>query len=452
MTELVIKKNKIEVPNWFLKNYQLLEENNNGALPDLLKSVRKDAYQKLIDIGFPTQKVEDWKYTAIHSIIEKNFKLSNLSDAWKDQLIISKVHNLIEQNHTITNLSPNIITFIDGHFIETLSKIHKSEEIIISNIKKILKENPETISNYLNKYNQIENGFNALNDIFFDDGILVQVKDNTVEDNPIVIVYVQSNSDELIINPRNLIIVGNNSKVRVVEFYISLDEAKSFTNTISEIFVAENSYLEHYKFHNESLKCYHVGKIQAHLERNSNLTSHNFSFGGAITRNDINIILDGEGAEGHMYGLYFAKDKQHVDNHTLVDHAKPHCFSNEFYKGILTENSRGVFNGKIIVRKGSQKTNAYQSNKNLLLSGNAKIDTKPQLEIFADDVKCTHGATVGQVDDDALFYLRARCIDEKTAKTLLVNAFANDVLSNITFEPLKERIDNFILNKMKELL
>ncbi|MGB9664663.1 MAG: Fe-S cluster assembly protein SufD [Ignavibacteria bacterium] len=452
MSELVIKKNKIEISDWYLKNFEILEEHNNGSIPDFVKSLRKDSIQKLIEIGFPTQKVEDWKYTNILPIIDRKYKLSNISENWKDKIVISKAKELIERDSIISDLSSNQIVFIDGHFIDELTKVQYVDDLKITNLKKAFIEHSDQLIKYFNKYNKIENGFNALNNTFFNDGAFISIRENLVEDEPIVVIFIQSNKEEQLINPRNLILVGKNSKVRIIEIYLSLNGASSFTNTISEIFVAENSFLEHYKFQNESLNGFHIGKIQTYLERNSNFSSHNLSFGAAIGRNDINIILDGEGAEAHMYGLYFVKDKQHIDNHTLVDHAKPHCLSNEFYKGILAENSRGVFNGKIIVRKGAQKTNAYQSNKNLLLSGNAKIDTKPQLEIFADDVRCTHGATVGQVDDDSLFYLRARGIDEKTARSLLVNAFANDVLENTTFEPLKDKISDFVINQMSQIL
>ncbi|MCX8056919.1 MAG: Fe-S cluster assembly protein SufD [Ignavibacteria bacterium] len=452
MAELVVKKNKIEVSDWYLKNFELLEEHNNGSIPDYVKKIKKDSLEKLIDFGFPTQKVEDWKYTNILPIIENNFKPSNFSNSWQNSEIIEKAKILIESDPIISNLSSNQLVFIDGHFVEDLSKTQNNEKLEIYSLRKALKEKSEIFEKHFNQYSKIENGFNALNNLFFSDGIFLHAKDNLVEDEPIVVIFVQSGVDEHIINPRNLIIVGNNSKIRLIETYISLGNFKNFTNTITEIFISENSFIEHYKFQNESTSGYHIGKIQTQLERNSNFTSHNLAFGGLITRNDVNIVLDGEGAESHFYGLYFVKDHQHVDNHTLVDHAKPHCLSNEFYKGILAENSRGVFNGKIIVRKGAQKTNAYQSNKNLLLSGNAKIDTKPQLEIFADDVRCTHGATVGQVDDDSLFYLRARGIDYNTARSLLVNAFANDVLNNMTFEPLKDKISDFVIEQMNKIL
>jgi len=452
MSELVIKKNKIEVSDWYLKNFEILEKHNNGSIPDFVKEIKKYSREKLVELGFPTQKIEDWKYTNILPIVEKNFKLSNFSETWKDKELIEQAKNLIDADPIISDLSSNQIVFIDGHFVKELSKFHSSEDFEIFSLKQAIYEKNKFVQAHFNKYSQIENGFNALNNLFFNDGVFVNIKDNLVEDEPIVVIFLQSGKEEQLINARNLIVVGNNSKVRLVEIYLSLNETQNFTNTITEIFINENSFFEHYKLQNESINGYHIGKIQTQMEKNSNFTSHNLSFGGAITRNDINIVLDGEGAESHFFGLYFVKDKQHVDNHTLVDHAKPHCLSNEFYKGILADSSRGVFNGKIIVRKGAQKTNAYQSNKNLLLSGNAKIDTKPQLEIFADDVRCTHGATVGQIDDDSLFYLRARGIDEKTARSLLVNAFANDVLFNMTFEPLRDKISDFVINQMNSIL
>ncbi|MFN4110688.1 MAG: Fe-S cluster assembly protein SufD [Ignavibacteria bacterium] len=452
MTELVLKKNKIEVSDWYLKNLEILEAHNNGSIPDFIKEIKKSSLNKLMEIGFPTQKIEDWKYTNILPIVEKNFKPSNLIDSWRNKQIIEATKKLIDNDPILANLSSNQLVFIDGHFVEALSKTQNTDDFEILPIKKAIKEKLEPVKKHFNRYVEIENGFNALNNLFFSDGIFINVKDNIVEDEPIVIVFVQSGVDELMINPRNLIVVGNNSKIRLIESYISLEASQNFTNTITEIFISENSFLEHYKFQNESILGFHIGKTQTQLERNSNFISHNLAFGGLITRNDINIVLDGEGAESHFYGLYFVKDKQHIDNHTLVDHSKPYCLSNEFYKGILSENSRGVFNGKIIVRKGAQKTNAYQSNKNLLLSGNAKIDTKPQLEIFADDVRCTHGATVGQIDDDSLFYLRSRGIDEKNARSLLINAFANDVLSNMTFEPLRYKINDFVIEQLNQIL
>ncbi len=452
MTEVLVNKKKYNVSEWYIKNFELLNQQFNGSLPIDIKQIRKESFDQLIEIGFPTVKVEDWKYTNVLPIVNKNFKLSNFSETWIDKNTIEKAKRVLILDKIVANLSSNQIVFIDGHFIEELSNVQNSNNLKLLPLSLAFKDVSEIVNQHFNKYSQIENGFNALNTSFFVDGYFLHVGDNLTEDEPIVAIFIQSSTEEQMINVRNLVHVGNNSNVKVLEVFLSLNDSEDFTNSITEINVSENSFAEHYKFQNESLKSYHIGKVQSNLARNSNFTSHNITFGGALTRNDVNFVLNGEGSEAHIYGLFFVKDHQHVDNHTMVDHAMPHCLSNEFYKGILAENSRGVFNGKIIVRKGAQKTNAYQSNKNLLLSGNAKIDTKPQLEIFADDVRCTHGATVGQVDDESLFYLRSRGIDEKSARSLLVNAFANDVLMNMSFEPLRDKINDFVINQMDQIL
>lgn len=452
MTEVTLNKKKYNVSEWYIKNFELLNQQLNGSHPNDIKQIRKESFEKLLEIGFPTVKVEDWKYTNVLPIVNKNFKLSNFSENWKDKNVLEKTKSVLISDPIIANLSSNQIVFIDGHFIEELSTFRNSDNFKLLPLNIAFNDFSEILNQHFNKYSQIENGFNALNNSFFVDGYFLHVEDNLIEDEPILAIFIQSSAEDQMINVRNLAHIGKNSNVKIFEVYISLFEAENFTNSITEINLSENSFVEHYKFQNESLKSFHIGKVQSNLARNSNFTSHNISFGGALTRNDVNIVLNGEGSEAHMYGLFFVKDHQHVDNHTMVDHAMPHCLSNEFYKGILAENSRGVFNGKIIVRKGAQKTNAYQSNKNLLLSGNAKIDTKPQLEIFADDVRCTHGATVGQVDDESLFYLRSRGIDEKSARSLLVNAFANDVLMNMSFEPVRDKINDFVINQMNQIL
>lgn len=449
MTDVLIDKKKIEVSDWYLQNFKLIEEKQNGNIIHFVQQLRNEAIKQLKELGFPSTKNEEWKYTQVLPIVQKNFLPSSLAEIPKNK--INDIRKLIKENPIFSNLSSNQLVFIDGKFCESLSTIESNGELVVSPIRNAFDNYSDLILKHFNKYSRIENGFNALNNAFFSDGLLVYAKDNLVEDEPIVAIFVQSGDEEFLIAPRNLVIIGKNSQIKIIEIYISLTDVQNFSNVITEIFLDENSKVEHYKFQDESLNSYHIGKIQGECNRNANLVSHNLVFGAALSRNDINIVLNGEGAEGHMYGLFFVKDSQHCDNHTLFDHAKPHCISNEFYKGILADNSKGVFNGKIIVRKGAQKTNAYQQNKNLLLSGNARIDTKPQLEIFADDVRCTHGATVGQIEEASLFYLRARGIDEKTARTMLVNAFANDVLMNMTLEPFRDKINDYVINLMNRI-
>jgi Fe-S cluster assembly protein SufD len=250
--------------------------------------------------------------------------------------------------------------------------------------------------------------------------------------------------------PRNLLVAGKNSQASVVEVYLTRGEGTSFTNIVTEIVVQENANLEHTKIQNEGSQAFNIGTTQVYQARDSKFFSVTISLNGAIIRNDLNIVLDDQNCEANLYGLYMPTGKTHIDNHSLVDHAKPHSYSNELYKGILDGKSTGVFNGKIFVRQDAQKTNAFQSNRNILLSKDASMNTKPQLEIFADDVKCSHGATTGQLDEDMLFYLRARGIGLDKARALLMYAFAGDVINQVKIEAVRHYIESAIASRLSE--
>jgi Fe-S cluster assembly protein SufD len=249
-------------------------------------------------------------------------------------------------------------------------------------------------------------------------------------------------------HPRNLVVLGAGSQAIVVESYVGLNQGQYFTNAVSEIVAGSDCVLDHTKLQRESDRAFHVATLQFHQDRNSNVTSHSISLGGSLVRNDLNLVLDAEGCQALLNGLYLTKGTQHIDNHTRIDHAKPHCESRELYKGILDDRSTGVFNGKILVRQNAQKTNAKQTNKNLLLSEEALVNTTPQLEIFADDVKCTHGATIGRLNEDELFYMRSRGIGEESARTLLTYAFASDILGAMKLKPIQCQIDLVLLNRL----
>jgi Fe-S cluster assembly protein SufD len=264
-----------------------------------------------------------------------------------------------------------------------------------------------------------------------------------------VFVATKSNAD-FVVHPRNLVIVGRRAQAKIIESYVSVSDNVYFTNAVTEIVVGEGSVLEHQRVQFESAQAFHVGAIHAHLERSSNFVSNSVSFGGGLVRNGISAVLGGEGAEATLNGLYAGIGTQLVDNHTIIDHATPHCSSHELYKGILDNRSRGVFNGKIVVRKDAQKTDAKQTNKNLILSDDAMVDTKPQLEIFANDVRCTHGATIGQLDDDAIFYLRARGIGAEKARDMLIDAFASDVIDRIGVETVRGRIGTLLRRRLEK--
>jgi Fe-S cluster assembly protein SufD len=277
------------------------------------------------------------------------------------------------------------------------------------------------------------------------------VRDGKVVDKPVQVLYLNGGSDAVLSTPRNIIVAGKNSQLSIISNYYGFMPGVYFTNVVSDLYAGEHAVVDYYKIQNENDEAFHIEKFQGRQEKGSVLNHFNFTFGGAIVRNDINTVLEGENIETHYYGFYLANGKRHVDNHTFVDHAKPHCVSNELYKGILDDNARGVFNGKIIVRRNAQKTNAYQQNKTILLSKGATIDTKPQLEIFADDVKCTHGATVGHLDDTANFYIRTRGIPDELAKSMLIRAFANDIVEMVKIDPMREKLNHMVFENLHRI-
>jgi Fe-S cluster assembly protein SufD len=290
--------------------------------------------------------------------------------------------------------------------------------------------------------------FVALNTMLASGGVFIHVDKNVVIEAPVHIVHVASSSEEIIINPRNLIVLEENSQLRVVESFVTVEgSAKIFNNALTEMFVAENGVLNHDKIQEEGDNGHLLNTTQVLQKKQSVFSTNNFTLSGMFVRNNLNIVLDDEHIESHLNGLYLTKGTQSVDNHTLVDHRKPNCNSNELYKGIIEEKSSATFNGKIFVRKDAQKTNAFQSNKNILLSDDGTINTKPQLEIYADDVKCSHGTSTGKLDEDKIFYLRARGLSEDSAKKLLMHAFASEVVENVKIKELRDYIEQKITNR-----
>jgi Fe-S cluster assembly protein SufD len=290
--------------------------------------------------------------------------------------------------------------------------------------------------------------FAALNSAFVDDGAYVRVRDGVVLDTPLQLLFVSSAvtassapAATMTTHPRTLVVLGANSQSQIVETYVGLPGQGYFTNAVTEVFVGENAVLDHYKVQEESVEAFHIASMHVRAARNANFSSHSFALGGKLVRNDAVATMAGAGSECTLNGLYLADGDRLVDNHTTIDHAEPHCPSHEVYKGIIGGKARAVFNGKIIVRPDAQKTDAKQTNRALLLSDGATINTKPQLEIFADDVKCTHGAAIGQLDEDALFYLRARGLTLQDARDMLIHAFAGEILDRVRIEPLRAALE-----------
>jgi Fe-S cluster assembly protein SufD len=341
------------------------------------------------------------------------------------------------------------IVFVNGVFNETLSTLAAIPEgISILPLHTALKSQSSLIDTHFGKYLKPEfNGLVAANTALARNGLFIHIPKGKMLDKPVHLISVSAGANPFI-QLRNLVIAEESAEVSVLETTASADNGESFTNIVTEIAAAANAKVNHYKLQLENTNSVQTNVTQIHQAQDSNCQSFTITLGGGLVRNDLNFTLGAQNCESHLYGLYISGGSQHIDNHSFVDHAMPHCFSNEFYKGIMMEQSTGVFNGKILVRPDAQKTNAYQSNKNVLLSEEAKINTKPQLEIFADDVKCSHGATTGQLDEEALFYLRARGIDVQAARALLTYAFAADVLDHVALEPLKEYLETAVHTKL----
>ena len=395
---------------------------------DPLTKLRNEAIAAFQQTGFPTTKNEEWKYTNVQPLVKKGFEPLESKPELKSELHLD----------TIERLKANRLVFVDGWLNENYSQIIDSKEnITIAPISSQLEN--DSIS-YLGKQgNSQTDGFAAWNAAHFQDGAFIHIPENVTLQHPVLLYHISTGGTlGKVSAPRNLIIAGGNSNSSVIVCYQNLTEEKSTTNSVTEIFVGENAGLDYIKIQSRTKGYSHIGNVLVSQQRDSRFNAWAFTFGGDLIRNNLNITLNGENCETQLYGLYVVSGNDHVDNHVSVDHVKPHCHSNQLYKGLLNGSSSGAFSGRIIVEQDAQKTNAFQSNKNILLSDKATVNSKPMLEIFADDVKCSHGSTSGQLDEDAVFYIRSRGIDEQHAKNILYHAFAWEVVDKITNPELKE--------------
>jgi Fe-S cluster assembly protein SufD len=374
--------------------------------------------------GIPTNKHEDYKYCNLDSVFKKEFK--NIEQNF---VTVSNINDF-KLADTIT------LVVINGQYSDALS-----DKIILKGVS-LSKLSSLTSNSAIASLANVQNdAFIALNTAFSEDGFYLTIEKGTTLQIPIHILYISSSTSEVLVNTRNLIKLEENAEATIVEEQITIGEGKIFTNYLSEKIVGENARLICSTLQNEGSKGFSVNTNQVKVERYGNYNHTTITLSGQVVRNNHNVVLIGENCEAHLNGLFLAKDNQLIDNHTLVDHQVPNCQSNELYKGIANDKSTGVFNGKIYVRKDAQKTNAYQSSKNILLSDDATINTKPQLEIYADDVKCSHGTSTGKIDENALFYLNARGIGKESAKKMLLNSFAQEVISKIEVESLRDLIN-----------
>jgi Fe-S cluster assembly protein SufD len=431
-----------EETNIYLSNFEQFEKDTAKSARPFLNRIRKAAIARFAELGFPTLRDEDWKFTNVTPIAKIPFKPAVASD--RNGLTVAKLSPVSFQ----TGVGDRLV-FVNGHYAPDLSTLRPLPKgVMVSSLATVLTTQPEAVEPYLARYAKYQqHAFTALNTAFIQDGAFVYIPKGQVVEEPIHLVFVATSDGEgHVAHLRNLVVAGANSQVKLVESYIGLADEVYFTNAVTEIVASDGAVIDHYKLQREGTEAFHVATTQVHQDRGSKFSTHAIQFGGALVRNEVRSVLDAEGCECTLNGLYLADGRQHVDNHTVIDHAKPHCASHELYKGILNGKAHGVFNGKIFVRQDAQKTDAKQTNQTLLLSEEAVIDTKPQLEIYADDVKCTHGATVGQLQEEAIFYLRSRGIGREAARRLLTFAFANDIISRIQIEPLRTQLEEILLS------
>lgn len=413
----------------------------NGKSENEFNQTKKQAMRQFESLGFPSAKHEEWKYSNVKNLINADYSFNSEHQVTAE----------LAENVQIPGLEGNILYFVNGRYEASLSKIvSPASEVTILPLNEAVTAEEALFNKYFNTIAKTEDeAFTALNTAFADQGVFIHVGKGKEVTQPIVLCYLSDARQQNVAHqPRNLVIIEENAHVKVAETFQTLGNERSFTNIVSEIFVAKDAYAEFYKVQNESQNAYHIGTTQVQMLDRSHFYSATVTVNGGFVRNNLHIEIDGEYCDAFMYGLYIPDGVQHIDNHTLADHRKPNSISNELYKGVLRDQSKGVFNGKIFVREDAQKTNAYQSCKNVVLSDGASMNTKPQLEIFADDVKCSHGTTTGQLDDEALFYLRSRGISKSEAMRLLMFAFCEDVMAQIRIDSIKEHMEALVSDKL----
>lgn len=406
--------------------------------------VRSSALETFRQLGLPSTKHEEYRYTPITRALEKNFTFRQ-SGA---QPFAGDVENSL-----ISGFDANILVFVNGVFAADHSVITSpAKELTIQSLEEALRSGHPAAQEEFNRLLSSQpDAFVAWNTADWRAGLFVHVPENTVVARPLIVHYINdATPGEVVAVNRNLVVVGKNSEVTLLEKFDSVGPGHHFTNLVNEIAVAEKATVNYYHVQNDSGNRYQFSHTEIRQKDHSRANTYTFNLQGSLLRSNLNLIIDGEGIESHMYGLYLLKGKTLADNHTVVDHKKPHSFTNELYKGIMDESSRGVFNGKIYVRPQAQKTNAFQANRNILLSDKATVNTKPQLEIWADDVKCSHGCTTGQLDEEALFYLRTRGIDKDAARAMMLYAFAGEITEKIPHPALREYVDKVISERLEK--
>ena len=407
-----------------------------------LGTLRARGFARFSEVGFPTTRLESWRFTNVGPVTQRRFAVPAPAEPEPSAI----------RPFELTGVEGPQVVCVDGRYSPQLSSVGGLPAgVELRSLADVLATGPDGVDRQLAQLAHFDDpaaSFTALNTGLLQDGLVVRIPDHTILETPIRLLFVSTGGDDVMSHPRTLIVAGANSQVRLVESYAGLSDGAYLTNAVTEVFVGDNAVVDHYKLLRESVEAFHVASMHLRLERSATFSSNSITLGGAIVRNEVMAELQGEGGECTLNGLYLVNGTRLVDNHTTIHHAKPHCDSHELYKGILDGRARAVFNGKIIVAIDAQKTDAKQTNKALLLTEEAQINTKPELEIFADDVKCTHGATIGQLDADALFYLRSRGLDREQARDVLIHAFASDLVNRIEIAPIREQLDAVLLQQL----
>ena len=425
---------------------QFKQFGQQASRPTWLLPLRKAGIASFTEQGFPTLQHEDWRFTNVAPIAKLPFNpVFEAMDGAATREAVNRA--------AFAGLSGSRLVFIDGHFSGNLSSLRPQPAgVRIVNLATALERDADLVEKHLGCYAQTgDNAFAALNQAFFLDGAFIYVPAGVVVAESVQLIFISSAKQTgAAVHPRNLIIAEANSKITVIESYLSAGEAPGLTNAVTELVAGAGAAVELLKLQDEAAEAFHVATIQGQFGRDSKVNVHSFALGARLSRNNIRAKLAGEGLECVLNGLYLTKNEQLADHHMIVEHAEPRCASHEYFNGILDDKSKGVFHGRIYVHQIAQKTDAKQTNKNLLLSDDATVDTKPQLEIYADDVKCTHGATVGQLNEESIFYLRSRGLGADTARRMLIHAFAGEIIERVRCEPAREELDRIVWDRLEQ--
>ena len=419
----------------YLDSFTAFEKRAAGQDLPWLRKLRADAFARFCETGFPTTRDEDWRFTNVAAIARTRFQLPPMRTV---RLATPEIAPL-----RLPGAGARLV-FVNGQFAEELSQIPAT--VNASSLKQKIANSPEAVRGVLGHYLEIERDpFTALNTAFAEDGAYLHVRRGTVLEAPVHLIFISTESDQpAMSHPRNLLVFDDESEATIVEEYFSLGSGPVLSNGATELIAGENTTVSHYMVEREHGEAFNISTLRIQQGRSANVASHSLLLGGGLVRNNVHPVLAGEGGECLINGLFVGHGREHLDNYMYVEHASPHSSSRQFYNGILDGQAHGVFHGRIVVHKEAQKTDAKQTNRNLLLSDDAQIDTKPQLEIYADDVKCTHGATIGQIEENALFYLRSRGIDEAAARRLLLLAFASECVQRMRAGAARAHVEQLI--------